>query len=115
DNDGWLDLFLSIETQDKKYPHPCKLFHNNQDGTFTETSKEAGVNIVGFIKGPVFGDYDNDGWQDLYIANFNGPHYLFKNNGKNKEGKVTFTNVAQKAGVEGPMNSLATFFFDYDN
>ena len=115
DNDGWVDIFLSIETKDKKFPHPCKLFRNNGNGTFTNVAAEAGVDVVAFSKGVVFGDYNNDGWADIYMARFDGAHKLFKNNGKGKDGKVTFTDVAKSAGVEKPMQGLPTFFFDFNN
>ncbi len=103
-NDGWLDLFVGNEGQ------PAQLFLNNGDGTFKDISGSAGVNRVMFAKGVTAGDYDNDGFPDLYVSNFSGGNVLFHNNHDN-----TFTDVTQAAGVPGPGRGFATWFFDYDN
>src|SRR5579862_5900810 len=66
-NDGLLDLFVGYESG-PGYPRPCALYRNNGDGTFTDVSVQAGVNFVGFVKGVVSADYDNDGWPDLYLS-----------------------------------------------
>ncbi len=113
DNDGLLDLFIGNETTVYEV-HPCELYHNNGDGTFTNIAHEAGVDVLGIVKAAVWGDYDNDGLIDLYVSSLSQVNRLFKNNGK-KDGKWTFTDVAAKAGVQGPMFSFPTFFFDYDN
>jgi hypothetical protein len=112
DNDGWLDLFVGNETTSQ--PHPCQLFHNNHDGTFTDVAHETGMDFLGMAKSVAWGDYDNDGYIDLYITSLGQPNRLMRNNGK-KGGKWTFTDVAQKAGVTNPLFSFPTFFFDYDN
>ena len=61
DGDGWLDLFVGNETTDPKQPHPCELFHNNRDGTFTDRAQACGVEVIGFVKAVATGDYNNDG------------------------------------------------------
>ena len=71
DGDGWLDLFVGNESDPDFGPtnaHPCELFHNNGDGTFTNVAHEAGVDVVGFVKGVVSADYNSDGRPDLYLS-----------------------------------------------
>ena len=76
-------------------PHPCELFHNNGDGTFTNVAHESGVDVVGFVKGVVSGDYDNDGRPDLYVSVQGGDNILFRNDGPAGDGRGwRFTNVA---------------------
>jgi FG-GAP-like repeat/ASPIC and UnbV len=122
DGDGWLDLFVGNETVPGSPPEdsfPCELFHNNGDGTFTNVAREAGVDFVGFVKGVVSGDYDNDGRPDLYVSVKGGNNLLFHNDGPPKgsgaERGFTFTDVAAAAGVTEPKQSFGAFFFDYDN
>jgi tetratricopeptide (TPR) repeat protein len=103
-NDGLLDLFVGNEGQ------PAQLFLNKGDGTFQDISHSAGVDRVMFTKGVAAGDYDNDGYPDLYVSNFNGDNFLYHNNHDN-----TFTEVAAAAGVPGSGRGFATWFFDYDN
>ncbi len=98
DNDGWLDIYLvSGSTFDalagKASPPHAALFHNNHDGTFTEVTEKAGVGNGRWGLGCAVGDYDNDGWPDLYVTNL-GENRLYRNN---HDG--TFTDVAEKAGV----------------
>jgi hypothetical protein len=117
DGDGWLDLFVGNESTPGA-AHPCQLYHNKRDGTFEEVAKEAGVDVVAFVKGVVSGDYDNDGRPDLYVSVFGGDNRLFHNDGP--RGTATgarwrFTDVAARAGVTAPRASFGTFFFDYDN
>lgn len=103
-NDGLLDLFVGNENQ------PAQLFLNKGDGTFQDISHSAGVDRAMFTKGVAAGDYDNDGYPDLYVSNFNGDNFLYHNNHDN-----TFTEVAATAGVPGSGRGFATWFFDYDN
>ena len=114
DNDGWLDLFVGSEPQqigDKSIPSRCRLYHNRGDGTFEEVGLKAGVANEGFFcKGANWGDYDGDGYPDLFVANLNGPCRLFHNN---RDG--TFTDVAFKLGITRPHSSFPCWFFDYDN
>jgi hypothetical protein len=105
DNDGFLDLFIANENA------PAQLFRNRGDGTFVDISHEAGVDQTAFSKAVVSADYDNDGYPDFYVSNFNGPDFLYHNNHNN-----TFTEVSRLAGVEqAPWASFAAWFFDYDN
>ncbi len=104
DNDGWLDLFVGHELQ------PGQLFHNRGDGTFEDVTAKAGVKVMGVTKGVVFGDYDNDGYPDLYVSNVFGENMLYHNN---RNG--TFTEVGKSLGLEKPIISFPTWFFDYDN
>ena len=116
DNDGWVDLFIGTETV-QGATYPCQLFHNNGDGTFTDVAADAGVAVVGFVKGVVWGDYDNDGRLDLYVTHLlaEQPNRLFHNEGSATDGTWAFRDVTAEAGVEGPPVSFPTWFFDYDN
>jgi hypothetical protein len=118
DGDGWLDLFVGNESSPGD-EHPCQLFHNNRDGTFSERAHEAGVDFVGFVKGVASADYDNDGRPDLYVSVWGGENLLFHNDGPAGEGTAAggwrFTNVARAAGVTEPLASFGVLFFDYDN
>ena len=104
DNDGWVDLFVGHEES------PSALYHNERDGSFREVGASAGVARTAFTKGATWGDYDNDGFADLYVSNYAGRNFLFHNR---KDG--TFDEVAQSLGVDLPIMSFATWFFDYDN
>ena len=109
DNDGWLDLFVGHEDWGLN-AHPVQLFHNNRDGTFTDRAAAFGFGVMGVVKGTAWGDYDNDGWIDLYVSRFGKPNVLFRN-----ERGVRFVDVTQAAGVAEPVNSFPTWFFDFDN
>jgi len=104
DNDGWLDVYIGHEIS------PSQLFRNKGDGTFEDVTAKAGVGHVSFTKGVVAGDYDNDGWPDIYVSNVFADKMLYHNNGDG-----TFTEVAAKLGVQKPLVSFPTWFFDYDN
>jgi tetratricopeptide (TPR) repeat protein len=116
--DGWLDLFIGNES-DKPSPsaklHPSELFINNQDGTFTDVANTAGVELLRFVKGVTSGDYDRDGWPDLYVSTYFERNYLLRNEGNNAEGIPTFADVTEQAGLDEPMNTFPTWFWDYDN
>jgi len=103
-NDGLLDLFLGNENR------ASQLFLNRGIGAFEDISRSAGVDRVAFTKGVTAADFDNDGFVDFYVSNFNGNNYLYRNNHDN-----TFTEMARAAGVPGPGHGFATWFFDYDN
>jgi len=95
--------------------HPCELFLNNQDGTFTEAANLANCTIVGFVKGVTSGDYDNDGWKDLFISTMDGNRYLLKNKGL-ADKIPRFDDVSMEAGIrDETSNSFTTWFWDYDN
>jgi hypothetical protein len=120
DRDGYLDIYLvggaDIPSLKKESPvYWNRLFHNNHDGTFTDVTEKAGVSGAGYGMGVVVGDYDNDGWPDLFLANVTG-NQLFHNNGDG-----TFTDVTATAGVGGAelfgkkMWSVGGGWFDYNN
>jgi tetratricopeptide (TPR) repeat protein len=104
DNDGYIDLFLANENA------PAQLFHNKGDGTFEEIGHAAGIDQTAFSKGVTAADYDHDGLMDIYVSNLQGKNYLYHNNGD-----LTFTEIGRQAGVQAPLFSFATWFFDYDN
>jgi hypothetical protein len=113
DNDGWLDIYLvngmTYEAMSGKAAAPhAALFHNNHDGTFTNVAEKAGVANDRWGVGMAVGDYDNDGWPDLYVTNV-GKNRLYHNN---HDG--TFTDVAEKAGVALGSWSTGPTFGDYD-
>jgi len=112
DNDGWTDIFLVNGTDwtghASKHSTP-KLYHNNHDGTFTDVTHKAGLDIEIFGMGVAVGDYDNDGYDDLFITAM-GQSRLFHNNGNG-----TFSDVTQKAGLMGPKEfSTSAAWVDYD-
>jgi len=112
DNDGWPDIFVVNGTdwpgRASKHSTP-KLYHNNHDGTFTDVTHKAGLDVEMFGMGVAVGDYDNDGYDDLFVTAM-GQSRLFHNNGNG-----TFTNVTQKAGLLGPKEfSTSAAWVDYD-
>jgi len=113
DNDGWMDIYLvngsTFEALDGKAEPPhAALFHNNHDGTFTNVAEKAGVTNGRWGFGVAIGDYDNDGWPDIYVSNY-GKNRLYHNN---HDG--TFTDVAEAAGVTVGNWSTGASFGDYD-
>jgi enediyne biosynthesis protein E4 len=113
DKDGWLDIYLvngstQAAMDGKAMPPHAALFHNNHDGTFTDVTEKAGVANERWGFGVAVGDYDNDGWPDIYVSNF-GKNRLYHNN---HDG--TFTDVAEKAGVALGNWSTGATWGDYD-
>ncbi len=114
DNDGWLDIFVVNGSRLEGFPggnEPIShLFRNNRDGTFTDVTAKTGVAHSGWGQGVCIGDYDNDGWEDLFVTYY-GKNVLYHNNGDG-----TFTDVSQKAGVAGKGTRWNTgcAFVDYD-
>jgi hypothetical protein len=120
DNDGFMDIFFvngaaipSLKKESPKYSN--RLFHNNRDGTFTDVTDKSGLAGEGFDMGVAVGDFDNDGWPDIFVASVT-KNRLYRNNGDG-----TFTDVTDKAGVGVPsykgekMWSAAAGWVDYDN
>jgi ASPIC and UnbV/FG-GAP-like repeat len=118
-NDGLLDLFVGNEIARDKVPWPesaknFRVYVNNGDGTFTDVGPESGIKLSGMVKGATADDYDNDGWQDLYVSVMGGSNRLLRNVGA--PGKIPkFVDVTEKAAVAEPHMSFTTWFFDYDN
>ena len=114
DNDGWLDIFLVNGSRLEGFPKGqepiSRLFKNNRDGTFTDVTLAAGVAYSGWGQGCCVGDYDNDGFDDLFVSYF-GRNRLYHNNGNG-----AFTEVAEKAGVatSGKRWNSGCAFVDYD-
>src|SRR5579859_5111395 len=114
DNDGWPDIFIVNGKKLVGFPTgkgPTNhLYRNNHDGTFTDVTEKAGLARSGWGQGVCVGDYDNDGWEDLYVTYY-GKNVLYHNNGNG-----TFTDVSEKAGVAGSGKAWGTgcAFVDYD-
>jgi hypothetical protein len=113
DNDGWMDIYL-VNSGRSDFFTPSKplrnaLYKNNRDGTFTDVTEKAGVAGGTFGMGVAVGDYDNDGWPDLFITAY-GSCILYRNN---RDG--TFTDVTKKAGLATPGWTTSAVWFDYDN
>lgn len=112
DNDGWPDIFfvngMDWPGHGKQRTTP-RLYHNNRDGTFTDVTHKAGLDVEIYGMGVAVGDYDNDGYQDLFVTAY-GQNRLFHNNGNG-----TFTEVTQRAGLLGPKEfSTSAAWVDYD-
>ena len=111
DNDGYLDLFVANNLGalfERKTPN--RLFHNNGDGTFSDVTDTAGIKTVWPTIGGAWGDYDDDGFMDLFLSNGLGRSQLFHNNGDG-----TFNDVSETAGVTAMGFGSPAFWWDYDN
>jgi hypothetical protein len=115
DQDGWLDIYLTNGSRfDAHWPlgkePTTHLYKNNRDGTFADVTEKSGLGRAGWQTGVCVGDYDNDGWDDLFCT-FWGHNILFRNNGNG-----TFTDVTQKAGLTQAKGRWGTgsTFLDYD-
>jgi len=113
DNDGWMDIYLVNSGKCDFYnPNPPlrnAMYRNNRDGTFTDVTEKAGVAGKGYGQGVAVGDYDGDGFPDMYVTQY-GRSILYHNNGDG-----TFTDVTEKAGVAAPGWASSAVWFDYDN
>ncbi len=112
DNDGWLDALMvqgsTLERVRANNELHCELYRNRRDGTFKKVTAEAGITYRGWGMGVTFGDYDNDGWTDVYLT-YLGPNVLYRNNGDG-----TFEDVTKKAGVGDSRWSTSAAFADFD-
>jgi len=125
DNDGWLDLFVGMQSnvipgyQPPDFlpfaaataNYPCKLFRNNRDGTFTDIAPRCGLDFLGYVKGAVFGDYDNDGRPDLLVTQSYGPTLLFHNEESDSTNGLQFIKQPDLQ----PLRGSVAWFWDYDN
>jgi enediyne biosynthesis protein E4 len=113
DNDGWMDIYF-VNSGPCDFFTPARplrnaLYRNNRDGTFTDVTEKAGVPGGGYGMGVAAGDYNGDGFPDLYVTQY-GRSILYRNNGDG-----TFTDVTEKAGVAAPGWASSAVWFDYDN
>ncbi|MCH2571610.1 MAG: CRTAC1 family protein [Planctomycetes bacterium] len=125
-NDGWLDLFIGNESSENDN-HPCELYHNNGDGTFTECANELGLNVRAFVKAAVWGDYNNDRREDLFLSCYGEPNLLFRNEGPSISShpdldqhpetvpRWSFQEIGAQAGITEPLFSFPAWFWDYYN
>jgi hypothetical protein len=125
DNDGLLDLYVCGEFAEREFDgiyggratlslsdrrNRCRLYRNRGDGTFVDVAETAGVCNARFAKGAAWGDYDNDGLLDLYVANFGGGNRLYHNRGDG-----TFEDLAPQLRLTEPEKSFSCWFWDFDN
>jgi hypothetical protein len=113
DNDGWMDIYLvnsgHCDFYDPKQPLRNALYRNNRDGTFTDVTEKSGLQGGGYGMGVAVGDYDADGFPDLYLTQY-GRSRLYHNEGNGK-----FVDVTERAGVAAPGWASSAVWFDYDN
>ena len=113
DNDGDLDIYfvnsLTVDLVKSKGKTKSELYRNEGDGKFTDVSAKAGVTDIGWGMGVAIGDYNNDGFEDIFVTCL-GPDHLLKNNGNG-----TFSDVTDKAGVNDPRWTTGASFVDYDH
>ncbi len=113
DRDGWPDIYFtnnpSVADELKHKPALGALYHNNHDGTFTDVTAKSGIHSACYGMGGAVGDFDNDGWPDLYLTCLGG-NVLYRNNGDG-----SFTDVTSKANVKDGRWSTGAAFGDYDN
>jgi hypothetical protein len=114
DRDGWQDIFLvngtTFDAASSKEKPTSHLFHNNHDGTFTDVTTRSGISFSGWGQGVCVGDYDNDGYDDLYITTYGKSHLL------HNQGNGTYKDVSEDSGVSGTGKEWGTgcAFIDYD-
>ena len=122
--DGHLDLFIGNESSSEHDFNPCELYINRGNGTFEEVAFKAGVQVsnkktsnYSYVKGVTSGDYDNDGWPDIYVSIFDyrKNNVLLRNTGVDTSGIPIFKDVTISAGLEDKFSSFPTWFWDYNN
>jgi hypothetical protein len=113
DNDGYLDIYftnsLTVDAQGQTEKAPSALYRNNGDGTFSDVTERSGLKYPGWAHGVAAGDFDGDGWTDLYVTCL-GSNRLYRNNGDG-----TFADVARQAGADDPRWSTGAAFGDFDD
>lgn len=119
-NDGWIDLFIGNESENGNI-NPCELYINNQDGTFSNLTEVAALNVSSeeeyfYVKGVTSADFNNDGWVDLYVSTLHTKrNLLFINQGVDENGKLHFKENGGQVGLEEKISSFPTWSFDYNN
>lgn len=113
--DGWLDVFIGNESSTKGDGNTSELYINDKNGHFTNIAAQCNADVTAFVKGVTSGDYNNDGWPDIFISTMGKKKILLKNKGI-ENGKLRFEDVTESAGL-GTCNerTFPTWFFDYDN
>ncbi|MGI0105771.1 CRTAC1 family protein [Salinimicrobium sp. WS361] len=120
DNDGWIDLFIGNESGQENF-HPSEFYRNNGDGTFSNLTTSAGLAVSKegesyFVKGATSGDYNNDGWMDIYVSTLHSSrNLLFINQGKDKKGNISFKEEGAQRGLGEKISTFPTWSFDYNN
>ncbi|WP_051286185.1 FG-GAP-like repeat-containing protein [Salinimicrobium terrae] len=121
DNDGWIDMFIGNES-DKDDFHPSEFYRNNGDGTFSNLTTSAGLTVSSeeepyYVKGVTSGDFNNDGWMDIYVSTLHSSskNLLYINQGKDKNGNISFKEEGSRRGLKEKISSFPTWSFDYNN
>lgn len=112
--DGWIDLMI-VNESNKELKRPIEFYQNNKDGTFRDVAKHIGVDFYSFYKGVVVTDFNNDLWPDVFISNIRGDNILLQNEGIKENGIVQFTNVSERAGIQGTKKNFPCWSWDVDN
>jgi len=110
-NDGLIDLYIANETNPSSSERfPCALYKNLGSNNFENVAHETGAALIGYFKGVSSGDFNNDGYRDIFLSNLKGANVLLQNNGGS-----SFSNITKQAGVDKPYAAFPCWFFDADN